>query len=329
MKQKLLISLTLIFSLSSCFDGGDSSSSTPASQKEVVAQAPASVASSGLPGKTITFNPTLVFDSTGETVDYSNDTTDSAYPNGDFSGIDLNETVEGDRLVISITVDDQKIDLGFSFVDRGGEGFIDEAVLDVVKVDDVEQTLPEKVTVRIDAGTVVNEGVAEEDRLDISGAPSEEEWNTYIIGAAVLVEQDSEIYEDNTLVRFQTATTGQYVDLEDLDTGDFTYTYTKTSDTTGKLSVVSDWELDAGEEDPDYPGATGTMRDEFTMTLTFTDFYNGTYADDAGSTVTELSTGTEFPDDEDPLGSGTISVITNVSVFLDEAEEKLNAMSNN
>jgi hypothetical protein len=63
--------------------------------------------------------------------------------------------------------------------------------------------------------------------------------------------------------------------------------------------------------------------------LTFTDFYNGTYADDAGSTVTELSTGTEFPDDEDPLGSGTISVITNVSVFLDKAEEELNAMSNN
>ena len=328
MKQKLLISLTLIFSLSSCFDGGDSSSSTPASQKEVVAQAPASVASSGLPGKEVTFNPTIKFDSIGETINYSNDSSDSVYPSGNFSDVDLNETVEGDRLVISITVDGQKIDLGFSFVDRGGEGFIDEAVLDVVKVDDVEQTLPEKVTVMIDPGRVANEGIAEEDRLDISGAPSEEEWNTYIIGAAVLVEEEDGD-EDSTLVRFQTATTGQYVDLSDLDTGDFTYTYTKTSDTTGKLSVVSDWELDAGEEDPDYPGATGTMRDEFTMTLTFTDFYNGTYADDAGSTVTELSTGTEFPDDEDPLGKGTISVITNVSVFLDKAEDELNAMSNN
>jgi len=329
MKIITICSLLLTLLNFGCFDGGGSTSSTPASQTEVLAQAPTSVASSGLPGKTITFNPTLVFDSTGETVDYSNDISDSAYPNGSFDDIDLSETVEGDRLVISITVNGQKIDLGFSFVDRGGEGFIDEAVLDVVKVDDVEQTLPGKVTVRIDAGTVVNEGVAEDERLDISGAPTEAQWNTYIIGAAVLIEEDGGSYNDNTLVRFQTATTGQYVDLEDLDTGDFTYTYTKTGDSTGKLSVVTDWEIDAGEEDPDYPGATGTMRDEFTMTLTLTDFYNGKYADDAGSTVTELSTGTVFPDDEDPLGSGKISVITNVTVFLDEVEEELAAKSNN
>lgn len=329
MKKITICSLLITLLNFGCFDGDDSTSSTPSSQTEVAAKAPASVASSGLPGKTITFNPTLVFDVSGETVQYSNDSSDSSYPQGSFSDIDLNETVEGERLVISITVADQVIELGFSFIDRGGEGFIDEAVLDVVKVDDEEQTLPEKVIVRIDAGTVVNEGIAEDERLDISGAPTEDQWNTYIIGAAVLVEQVGGSYDDNTLVRFQTATTGQYVDLEDLETGDFTYTYTKTGDNTGKLEVTSDWELNAGEEDPDYPGATGTMRDEFSMTLTFEDFYNGTYADNPGSTVTELSSGKEFPDDEDPLGSGTISVITNVSVFLDEAEEKLAAMSNN
>jgi hypothetical protein len=313
MKQKLLISLTLIFSLSSCFDGGDSSNSTPASQKEVVAQAPASVASSGLPGKTITFNPTLVFDSIGETINYSNDSSDSVYPSGNFIDVDLNETVEGDRLVISITVDGQKIDLGFSFVDRGGEGFIDEAVLDVVKVDNVEQTLPEKVTVTIDAGTVVNEGIAEEDRLDISGAPSEEEWNRYVVGTAILLENLA--YQDFTLVRFNSATSGQYVDLEDGYTGDFTYSYTQDGNTTGNLSVSSEW---LNEDDTDYPDSIGhKMRDEFVLEVSFKDFYNGTWKDGEGKVI-DLETNQEYDWDDD---YGEFNGITNVDLYIEQASQ--------
>ena len=57
---------------------------------------------------------------------------------------------------------------------------IDEAVLDLVEVNDEVKELPAKVTVAIDAGTVRNENVKTEDLPDFSGAPTSEEWNKYI-----------------------------------------------------------------------------------------------------------------------------------------------------
>ena len=73
-------------------------------------------------------------------------------------------------MVISITVNNEKIDLGFSFTDRGGEGNIDEAVLDLVKVNDEVKELPAKVTVAIEKSTVRNENVKTEDLPDFSVA---------------------------------------------------------------------------------------------------------------------------------------------------------------
>ena len=157
MKIKLLTSSFILLMLSSCIDDTET---TAASQTAVVAQPPASVGSSGLSGQTITFNPTLVFSADGSTINYTNTESGSNYPSGTSIDLNLTSEVVGDRLIVSITVGGEKIDLGFNFIDRGGEGYIDEVVLDLVEVDDEVQVLPAEISVLVTPGTVRNEKVA-------------------------------------------------------------------------------------------------------------------------------------------------------------------------
>ena len=56
-----------------------------------------------------------------------------------------------DRLIVTVTVNGEKLDLGFSFIDRGGEGYIDEVVLDLVEVDDEVQVLPAEISVLVNS----------------------------------------------------------------------------------------------------------------------------------------------------------------------------------
>jgi len=320
MKKNICLISSILLFMSGCLSDDDEISTTASSQTEVVAKAPASVGSSGLSGKTVTFNPTLIFSTDGLTVDYSNSATDGNYPNGSFPNITLTDNVEGDRLVVSITVNAEKIDLGFSFTDRGGEGYIDEAVLDEVKVNDEVKALPAKVTVAIDAGTVRNENVTAESLPDITGAPTVEEWNNYIVGTAMLITGNSETLSssttEKTLVHFTTSSSGSYIDLKDSETGSFSYTYTPTVGATnlGELSVSSDWSTTSIDSDyPDVPVGT-LMRDEFVMDLTFKDFYNGTREDKVGGTTTDLASGKVYSGDTPETGD--FNAITNVSLYL-------------
>jgi hypothetical protein len=314
-KSICLISSILLFASGCLYDD---EVVTSASQTEVVAQSPASVALSGLAGQTVTFNPTLVFSTDGLNVDYSNSVVGGNYPDGNFSNITLTNNVEGDRLVVSITVNNEKIDLGFSFTDRGGEGYIDEAVLDMVEVNDQVQSLPAKVVVAIEAGTVRNKNVTAESLPDLTGAPTVDEWNKYIVGTAMLITGNSEysLKTEKTLVHFITSSSGSYIDLDDSETGSFSYTYTPTVGATnlGELSVSSDWSTTY--IDPDYPDVpVGTlMRDEFVMDLNFKDFYNGTRKDKAGGTNTDLASGKVYSGDTPETGD--FNAITNVSLYL-------------
>ncbi len=322
MKKIISILSSFIIILSGCVDD---EVATASSQTEVVAQPPASVGSSGLSGQTVTFNPTLVFSMDGLTVNYSNSVVGGNYPDGNFSNITLTDNVEGDRLVVSITVNNEKIDLGFSFTDRGGEGYIDEAVLDMVEVNDQVQSLPSKVTVTIEPGKVRNEKVTAESLPDLTGAPTVEEWNNYIVGTAMLITGNSDptliSTTENTLVHFTTSSSGSYIDLEDSETGSFSYTYTPTDGATnlGELSVTSDWTTTS--IDPDYPDVpVGTlMRDEFVMDLTFKDFYNGTRKDKAGGTTTDLASGKVYS--EDTPETGDFNTITNVSLYIENNKQ--------
>ena len=65
-----LLSIIILFFTGCLLDDEDTATTTAASQTAVAAAAPTSVGNSGLPGKTISFNPTLVFNLDGVTLDY-------------------------------------------------------------------------------------------------------------------------------------------------------------------------------------------------------------------------------------------------------------------
>ena len=321
-KIKLLTSSFILLMLSSCLEDTDT---TAVSQNAVVAQPPASVGSSGLSGQTVTFNPTLVFSADGLTINYTNNESGSNYPSGTSIDLNLTSEVVGDRLIVSITVGGEKIDLGFNFIDRGGEGFIDEVVLDLVEVDDEVQVLPAEISVLVTPGTVRNEKVAEAALPDFTGAPTEAEWNQYLVGSAMLIEGTDNGQVDNTLIQFTTTSSGTYVDVEDGDTGTFTYSYslTDSASNTGKLTVSSEWKNEDDTETPDeedleYPGSNGHMlRDDFSKNLVFTNFYNGETSDNPGGTVTDTETGKVYPWNEQEYSSGTFKGITNPTLYLE------------
>ena len=327
MKIKLLTSSFILLMLSSCIDDTET---TAASQTAVVAQPPqptdpSSVEDHGLSGQTVKFNPTLTFSLNGKNIDYSNTESGSNYPSGNFTGLSLTNEVVGNRLIVTVTVNGEKLDLGFSFIDRGGEGFIDEVVLDLVEVDDEVQVLPAEISLLVKTpGKIPNENVAEAARPDFTGAPTEAEWNQYLVGTAMLLQEDKMTYIDNTLVQFTTTSSGIYVDMEDGDTGTFTYSYSLTDSgaNTGKITISSEWKNEddtdtPDEEDLEYPGSNGHMlRDDFSKNLVFTNFYNGETSDNPGGTVTDTETGKVYPWNEQEYSSGTFKGITNPTVYL-------------
>ena len=327
MKIKLLTSSFILLMLSSCIDDTET---TEASQTAVVAQPPqptdpSSVEDHGLSGQTVKFNPTLTFSLNGKNIDYSNTESGSNYPSGNFTGLSLTNEVVGNRLIVTVTVNGEKLDLGFSFIDRGGEGFIDEVVLDLVEVDDEEQVLPAEISLLVKTpGKIPNENVAEAARPDFTGAPTEAEWNQYLVGTAMLLQEDKMTYIDNSLVQFTTTSSGIYVDMEDGDTGTFTYSYSLTDSgaNTGKITISSEWKNEddtdtPDEEDLEYPGSNGHMlRDDFSKNLVFTNFYNGETSDNPGGTVTDTETGKVYPWNEQEYSSGTFKGITNPTVYL-------------
>ena len=327
MKIKLLTSSFILLMLASCIDDTET---TAASQTAVVAQPPqptdpSSVEDHGLSGQTVKFNPTLTFSLNGKNIDYSNTESGSNYPSGNFTGLSLTNEVVGNRLIVTVTVNGEKLDLGFSFIDRGGEGFIDEVVLDLVEVDDEVQVLPAEISLLVKTpGKIPNENVAEAARPDFTGAPTEAEWNQYLVGTAMLLQEDKMTYIDNTLVQFTTTSSGIYVDMEDGDTGTFTYSYSLTDSgaNTGKITISSEWKNEddtdtPDEEDLEYPGSNGHMlRDDFSKNLVFTNFYNGETSDNPGGTVTDTETGKVYPWNEQEYSSGTFKGITNPTVYL-------------
>ena len=321
MKKILSLSVSIILMLTSCIDDTET---TAASQTAVAAQPPASVGSSGLSGQTITFNPTLVFSADGLTINYTNTESGSNYPSGTFTGLSLTDDVVGDRLIVTVTVNGEKLDLGFSFIDRGGEGYIDEVVLDLVEVDDEVQVLPAEISVLVTPGTVRNENVAETALPDFTGAPTEAEWNQYLVGTAILFQGTDNGQDDFTLAQFTTTSSGTYVDVEDGDTGTFTYSYslTDSGSNTGKLTISSEWKNEDDTDTPDeddleYAGSNGHMlRDDFSLNLIFTDFYNGETSNNPGGTVTDIETGKVYPSQEE-LSQGKFNGITNPTLYLE------------
>ena len=319
MKKILSFSSFLLLMLSSCLEDTDT---TAASQTAVVAQPPASVGSSGLSGQTVTFNPTLVFSADGLTINYQNNTAGN-YPTGEFTNLVIGEAVEGDRLIVSITVGGEKIDLGFSFTDRGGEGYIDEAVLDLVEVNDEEKELPAKVTIAIDAGTVRNENVTAESLPDLTGAPTVDEWNKYLTGTGLLVTDTTD--GSLSVVQFSSSTEATIYNITGSDAGtsdSFSYIYTKLDENTGTLDMTDYYIYDyAGD-----PWHGQNIKDEGQVKLIWSSdedatFYNGNWSDVQGAGVyTNLDTGEERVSTSS-VSSGTFGVVSNVSIYIEQSKQ--------
>ena len=319
MKKILSLSVSIILMLTSCIDDTET---TAASQTEVAAKPPTSVGSSGLPGKTVTFNPTLIFSSDGLSVNYQN-STEGNYPTGEFTNLAISEAVEGDRLIVSISVGAEKIDLGFSFTDRGGEGYIDEAVLDLVEVNDEVKELPAKVTIAIDAGTVRNENVTAESLPDLTGAPTVDEWNNYLTGTGLLVTDTTDV--SLSVVQFSSSTEATIYHITGSDAGtsdSFSYIYTKLDENTGTLDMTDYYvEKDEGE-----PWHGQNIKDEGQVKLIWSSdedatFYNGQWSDVQGAGVyTNLDTGEERVSTSS-VSSGTFGVVSNVSIYIEQSKQ--------
>ncbi len=134
-----------------------------------------------------------------------------------------------------------------------------------------------------------------------------------MIGTAFLATDTSITGGDLTFVQFTSSTDGIYYDITGFDAGDsgtFTYTYSQDGPTGGKLIVSLTWT----ENDPNNPDYNTSFDEVDNMDLTFTDFYNGTYEETAG-TETNLNTGEIKVPDAD---YGIFSAITDVETYLEE-----------
>lgn len=321
MKKIISLSSSLLLMLSGCIE--DTTTTTAASQTAVVAQPPASVGTSGLSGQTVTFNPTLVFSADGLTINYTNTESGSNYPSGTFTDLNLTDEVVGDRLIVTITVNGEKIDLGFSFTDRGGEGYIDDAVLDLVEVNDEEKELPAKVTIAIAAGTVRNENVTAESLPDLTGAPTVDEWNKYLTGTGLLVTDTTD--GSLSVVQFSSSTEATIYHLTGHDyagTSDsFSYIYTKLDENTGTLDSTEYY-----VEEDEGPWYGQNIKDVGQVKLIWSSdedatFYNGNWSDVQGAGVyTNLDTGEEIVSTSSP-SSGTFGVVSNVSIYIEQSKQ--------
>ena len=157
MKNLLSASSILMILLTGCFDDDDpvSNSDNLSSQSEVYAGinvdekdklAGVVVDAIVADGGVLELNPKLTFTLADPiTVDYENDQNDSGYPQENALNLPVELSVEDTRLIISFThTSEKRIELGFSFIDRGGEGYLDEVQLDLARVDNEEQVVTKK-----------------------------------------------------------------------------------------------------------------------------------------------------------------------------------------
>jgi hypothetical protein len=313
--NKILLPLFLsLFSLGflSCID-----ESAPTS----VATVDSSSAAEVFGGYTLGLNPTITFDSDGHAGTYSNLANDSGFPVGrDIQvtikyvdggvGLDITFTAaEFTDGALGVTVQD--------FKDTGNDGAINEFTVSAAKVGDTPIPGFKPVVKRPGDGEMkrskadltanpvagsADAAVAQED-VDISGAPTVEEWNSNIVGKGFLIVGQG---GDNDLVSFTSATEGVSYEITDGITDPFTYTYEElVGEGEGILKITIDYDASNGDK----------MRGFTDVGLKFTDWYNGTFKEEVSS---ETNLTTDAVTYDSTLDSGTFSIIKEVNVYVQE-----------
>jgi formylglycine-generating enzyme required for sulfatase activity len=251
------------------------------------AGAPSSVA-----GSEITINPVIKFGVDGSTFDYDNTlATDSNFPSGTHAGtfvFRVNESTG--QVFLTLTAapawSEGALSLKLSgFVDEDGSGLIDTfsytASYGAVTAGGSGEFI---------GGKPANPNADASSIADVSGAPTVDEWNKYIVGKNMVWIDDEVHYVD-------VVGSKNYVSVNeggDQDSG--TYTYEKTGDKTGKIT--------AREED-----GTGWYW-EMESIVTFEDFFSATFQE-----TKDLDTYPNGNTDQNTLDSGQFRVFTDVTLL--------------
>ena len=251
------------FILTGC--GDDDNSST------AVATAPP--AADALEGTTVSFNPEIEFLADG--FNYSNSTAGSDLPAGVVSGTIVIE--EGsDTITITMTSPDQSFDskdliLTMSdFYDDENDGVINRFTC-AFEWGDVTGS-EEARFVGVGPANPDYEGEVQ----DFTGAPTEAEWNKYIVGRYILDTEDGYDPESGGQVVSSTTVEESYSEPGYEEETVTTYTYKKTGETTAEISYTS---VETGYYTEDNEKFTAVLKERGDITLTFDTFYKARYSD--------------------------------------------------
>jgi hypothetical protein len=207
-------------------------------------------------------NPIITFsaeatDGGTVTVRYVN--TDSTYYPVFDGNLDLNMSISGSIIKLAFSVGGKIISWDLDgFKDRGGDGHTDEFTVAATVNGD---RLPSETGQFIGNVKPINDNIKEADRVDITGTPTESQFQNNIVGFAILAEATT--YSDKAIVWFEDQTKFSHIDDDGvLTSGTYKYSYNN-----GKPTLVVEYNDDDGDEVVE------------TMDLTFNGFYEGTWSE--------------------------------------------------
>jgi hypothetical protein len=272
MKIKKLILLLLTFTLIGCGGGGSSSDSSPVGTSD--AAAPAALPS----GTEISFNPEIVFDgelSVGSpvTASYTNNSSTSSLPAGNNDSVSVTMTIVDGGIQVSFTQAGQSVELILSGFKDFGAGYIEEFTIEA-KVDGTSVgTQQGRFT-----GNTKPKNTAASRTFDVSGTPTEDEFNKFLVGKAIYHQETSPDNRDRGYILFNQDGTFHYLD-GDLDGDD------DDSDREDYKNIKDTWTYSYNGGSPILMLKSTAVKKsddssyfyEDTIELSFQNFFQGTY----------------------------------------------------
>jgi len=287
MKIKKLILLLLTFTLIGCGGGGSSSDSSPVGTSD--AAAPAALPS----GTEISFNPEIVFDgelSVGSpvTARYTNNSSTSSLPAGNNDSVSVTMTIVDGGIQVSFDQGGQRVELILSGFKDFGAGYIEEFTIEA-KVDGTSVgTQQGRFT-----GNTKPKNTAASRTFDVSGTPTEDEFNKFLVGKAIYHQETSPDNRDRGYILFNQDGTFHYLD-GDLDGDDDSYTKeyediksTWTYSYNGGSPILTLTDTAVKSDDNSSYSSIDTIE------LSFQNFFQGTYKN-----TFEEENGNKIPNDD-------------------------------
>jgi hypothetical protein len=303
MKKHSLFFCALIFCLFGC---RDSETTSPASVSSTATGPSAANAALELANAQIVFNPTITISVDGLSCTYDNTTNQlSLFPSGTAT-CSITYSDSGNDLVLTLNetngnaMGGTPLTLNLSgFVDKGGEGLIDEFTVQATHGANTVRDTAQFVG----ATKPLNKSVVSKrsELPNMDGAPDSAEWQRYIIGNAIVAI--NEVDGDVTLLTFKDSSNVDGYDVQDKDTWDGTYEYSKskTETTKGNLKNKQVWTKSDGT----------TVIGEYEFELTFTNFYSGRWKE-----TKSVENGVSYAQNQ--LEHGTFNVYTDTSLIIEK-----------